>query len=109
MGQQALAQFEQAPALPAPVISVEQTVPVEVEKQTKGPEKGEKAADAVTAGMEFAAGVHLIEEMENQVKQWEESESVRHMAYHSYVTQQMMRTAAMHHKGQGCQMPIPSR
>jgi len=90
--QQALAQFEQAPA-PAPVISVEQKVPVEVEKQMKGPEKGEKAADAVTAGMEFSSGVHLIEEMENQVKQWEESEASREEAYKAFVAMQMAQAA----------------
>jgi len=62
-----------------------------------------------TAGLEFAAGVHLIEEMENQVKQWEESESVRHMAYHSFVTSQMMRTAALHNKGDACQTQVQAR
>jgi len=59
------------------------------------------------AGMEFSAGVHLIEEMENQVKQWEESESRREEAYKAWVTQQMVRTAAIHSaEHSGCEAPV---
>jgi len=53
-------------------------------------------ADASTAGLEFSAGVHLIDEMENQVKQWEEHEAMRESAYHSWVSQQIANTAATH-------------
>jgi len=66
----------------------------------KGPSQGRSVCEnaaplpAKEAGLEFAAGVHLIEEMENQVKQWEESESSREVAYKAWVSQQMMR--AMH-------------
>lgn len=68
----------------------------------------EVAIQKESAGLEFAAGVHLIEEMENQVKQWEESESVRQVAYQSWVAQQMMRTA-IQTKGQPAEMPIQAR
>jgi len=43
------------------------------------------------AGLEFASGVHLIDEMEDQVKQWEETENSREVAYNAWVQQQMMR------------------
>merc|ERR1712185_214322 len=63
--------------------------------------------DQKVAGMEFSAGVHLIEEMENQVKQWEESESRREEAYKAWVTQQMVRTAAIHSaEHSGCEAPV---
>lgn len=47
-------------------------------------------ADAATAGLEFSAGVHLIDEMENQVKQWEEHEAMRENAYHSWVARSLV-------------------
>jgi len=75
------------------------------EKKGAGPAQAAPAPVAMepkAAGLEFAAGVHLIEEMENQVKQWEESESSRQVAYQAWVSQQMMARAAA---GQGAAVP----
>jgi len=57
--------------------------------------KGEATREVGPAGLEFASGVHLIEEMENQVKQWEETELSRDVAYNSWVQHNMMRAANM--------------
>jgi len=67
-----------------------------LEKQQPMPCESKAPLEPKTAGLEFAAGVHLIEEMENQVKQWEETESTRQVAYNAWVHQQMMQRAAMH-------------
>merc|ERR1711939_456099 len=55
--------------------------------------------DKNAAALEFSAGVHLIDEMENQVKQWEEDEAAREKAYEVFVSQRMAAAAAMAGKG----------
>jgi len=45
--------------------------------------------DQKAAGMEFSSGVHLIDEMENQVREWEETEAKREEAYKAFVESQM--------------------
>jgi len=47
-------------------------------------------AEHGSAGLEFSAGVHLISEMEEQVREWEASEAAREEAYKSWVNAQMM-------------------
>jgi len=56
-----------------------------------------KTTTQEAVGLEFAAGVHLIEEMENQVMQWEESEDSRQQAYEAFVQSQMLLRAQQRH------------
>ena len=55
------------------------------------PKVCEETRDPAATSMELQSGVHLIEEMEKQVAQWEESESVRAVAYQAWVYQRMQQ------------------
>lgn len=75
--------------------SVKRTM-AEIEQQSAAKACGVHELDASKAdtsesiaGLEFSAGVHLIDEMEHQVKQWEEHENMRESAYHAWVAQRM--------------------
>lgn len=58
-----------------------------------------KTTTEEAVGLEFAAGVHLIEEMEKQVAQWEETETSRQQAYTAFVQSQMMLRAQQRQHG----------
>merc|ERR1711939_740702 len=58
-----------------------------------------KTTTEEAVGLEFAAGVHLIEEMEKQVAQWEENENTRQQAYAAFVQSQMMLRAQQKQHG----------
>jgi len=67
----------------------------DVAEATAGVDRRSCDVDKNAAGLEFSAGVHLIDEMENQVKQWEEDESMREKAYSVWVSQQMARAVTI--------------
>ena len=87
--------LEQAFVMPASSIPAPPKVHP-MEPESAEPREGQPMPlEPEQAGLEFASGVHLIEEMENQVKQWEESEGTREVAYNAWVQQQMMRAVSM--------------
>lgn len=93
-----------AVAKPAPVgssavVGTSPAIPALDQPPTPSEPNKSRTTTEEAVGLEFAAGVHLIEEMEKQVAQWEETETSRQQAYTAFVQSQMMLRAAQRQHG----------